>query len=264
LGLSTIIRHFKANCRTPDGDSWSETYASLSGSFPFLLDGETQSFSATGATSRSPRTAICYNDDFLYFVVVDGRNAGVSVGMTINELAHFCHDRLDADWGINQDGGGSSTLWLDGKVVNQPSDGHERAVANGVMMIEVQPPKFSHAYQPGDVVEADQLLDLRLGPGDNYRGRSDLAKGADVTIVHHLNGLDGVRATGDYWWQVDDNGSVGWVPESAISLVAPASSTRTGDGQIQPLPPQDPLDALFADPGWLVNQNWFAPLPWLP
>jgi len=265
VGLSTYIQHFKSDCRTPDGDSWNETYASLSGSFPFLIDGEIQTFSASGATTRSPRTAICFNDDYVDFVVVDGRNPGVSEGMTINELAHFCRDRLDANWGINQDGGGSTALWLDGKVVNRPSDGHERAVANGVMMVEVKPPEFSTAYHPGDVVQTDQLLDFRLGPGDNYRGRSDLPEGAEVTIVHHLNGLDGVRATGDNWWKVSYNGELGWVPESAISLVAAAPPpTPIGDGQIQPIPPQDPIDSLFANPAWLLKQGWPAPLPWVP
>lgn len=264
VGLSTDIQHFKSDCRTPDSESWAETYASLAGSFPFLLDGEIQSYSASGATTRSPRTAICYNDDYVDFVVVDGRNPGISEGMTINELAHFCRDRLDADWGINQDGGGSTTLWLDGKVVNRPSDGHERAIANGVMMVEVKSPEFSTTYHPGDVVQSDQLLDFRLGPGDNYRGRSDLPEGAKATVVHHLNGLDGVRATGDNWWQVSYDGELGWVPESAISLVAAASPTPTGDGQIQPLPPQDPIDSLFANPAWLLKQGWLAPLPWAP
>jgi hypothetical protein len=264
VGLSTAIQHFKFNCRTPDGDSWSETYASLSGSFAFLQDGEIESFSDTGATTRSPRTAICFNDDYVDFVVVDGRSEGFSVGMTINELAHFCRDRLDANWGINQDGGGSSTLWLDGKVVNRPSDGHERAVANGVMMVEVLPPKFSDSYQPGDVVQAGKLLDFRVGPGENYRGRSDLPEGAKAIVVHNPNGLDGVRATGDNWWQVSYKGELGWVPESAIDMVSEATPAPENPGQVQTLPPKDPLETLLANPSFLWTQNWPPSLPWLP
>ncbi len=220
VGLSTYIQHFKANCRTPDGHSWSETYASLSGSFPFLLDGEVQSFSDTGATTRSPRTAVCFNDDFVDFVVVDGRNEGVSVGMTINELAHFCQDRLDADWGINQDGGGSSTLWLDGKVVNNPSDGHERAVANGVMMIEVKPPEFSDAYQPGDVVQSDSCSTFAWARVTTIAADPTCPKAPKSPSFIISTGWTacGRRATTGGRWPY--NGELGWVPESAISLVA--------------------------------------------
>jgi hypothetical protein len=261
LGLSTRIQHFKADCRTPDGDSWAETYASLSGSYAFLQDGEIQSFDDGGANTPAPRTAVCFNDDYIDFVVVDGRNEGVSVGMTIDGLARFCRDRLDATWGINQDGGGSSTLWLDGDVVNRPSDGHQRAVANGLMMVEVLPPEFSGSYAPGDVVQTNQLLDFRLGPGENYRGRSDLPEGATVTVEHNGNGLDGVRATGDNWWQVSYKGEQGWVPESAITLVAAATPTPTS---AQAQPTTDPLDAVLSNPVWLGAQTWLDPLPWLP
>jgi hypothetical protein len=264
VGLSTEIQHFKADCRTPDNQSWEETYASLSGSFPFLLDGDIQSFKDTGAATPSPRTAVCFNDKTIDFVVVDGRNEGVSIGMTINELARFCRDRLNDDWGINQDGGGSSTLWLDGQVVNQPSDGHERAVANGLMMVEVQPPKFSETYRTGDTVQTTQLLDFRLGPGENYRGASDLPEGTRVAITRNANGLDGVRATGDYWWQVSYKGDLGWVPESALELVKAAPPTPTGDGQTQVSPPADSLDSLLASPDWLRDKSWLPPLPWLP
>jgi hypothetical protein len=253
LGLSTSIQHFKSNCRTPDGDSWSETYASLSGSFVFLQDGEIQTFDDPGATTPSPRTAICFNDDEIDFVVVDGRDQAHSIGMTIDGLARFCRDRLDAQWGINQDGGGSSTLWLNGKVVNRPSDGHERAVANGLMMVEVKPPEFSTAYRPGDRVLVQDLLDFRVGPGTNSRGAGDLPAGSVVTIVHHPNGLDGVRATGDSWWEVSYQGQLGWVPESAIELVEPAAPTPTGDGQTQLVPP-DPISALLSSPGWIWTQ----------
>ena len=36
---------------------------------------------------------------------------------------------------LNLDGGGSSTMVVRGKVVNRPSDGKERAIANAVMIL---------------------------------------------------------------------------------------------------------------------------------
>ncbi|NLC57220.1 MAG: phosphodiester glycosidase family protein [Armatimonadetes bacterium] len=83
---------------------------------------------------RHPRTAIGWNDRHLMLVVVDGRRRGFSEGMTFPELAALMQ-RLGCTEAINLDGGGSSTLWLGGKVVNLPSDGRERAIANGLVVL---------------------------------------------------------------------------------------------------------------------------------
>jgi exopolysaccharide biosynthesis protein len=36
---------------------------------------------------------------------------------------------------MNLDGGGSATFWLDGKVMNSPSDKQERALANALVIV---------------------------------------------------------------------------------------------------------------------------------
>lgn len=36
---------------------------------------------------------------------------------------------------LNLDGGGSATMWLGGKIMNSPSEGKERAVANGLIVV---------------------------------------------------------------------------------------------------------------------------------
>lgn len=71
-------------------------------------------------TKRHPRTAIGIKSsgDWV-FVVVDGRFLGYLGGMTINELAFFMHN-LGCIEALNLDGGGSSTLVIDGFVVNKP------------------------------------------------------------------------------------------------------------------------------------------------
>ena len=83
---------------------------------------------------RHPRTALGWNATHLFLVVVDGRQPWLSVGMTLPELADLMK-RLRCRDALNLDGGGSSTLWLNGKVVNSPSDGRERAVANGLVFL---------------------------------------------------------------------------------------------------------------------------------
>ena len=216
VGLTSEITNFEPDCRTPAPNDWSRTYASLGGSFHFLNEGQIQDFEDLGAITRQPRTAICFNERYVYFVVVDGRQSG-SVGMTMDELGAFCRDTLESTEGLNQDGGGSSTMWMEDGVRNRPSDGQERPVANGWLMVQLEPLERSYAFLPGEPITMTQLEDLRLGPGFNYRGYADLQEGASGSIIHPLNGLEGVLAQGSYWWKVSVDGHEGWVEESALA-----------------------------------------------
>lgn len=82
-------------------------------------------------TARHPRTIIGLTQDkkTLILAVVDGR-ATSRIGMTCPELATLLRE-FGAYNGVNMDGGGSSSMWVRGVgVVNNPSDGSERTVAN--------------------------------------------------------------------------------------------------------------------------------------
>jgi len=82
-------------------------------------------------TNRHPRTVIGVTQDHkkLILAVVDGR-ASNRLGMTCDELATLLLE-FNAYDGVNMDGGGSSTMYVKGTgVVNYPSDGSERVVAN--------------------------------------------------------------------------------------------------------------------------------------
>ncbi|MCM3695287.1 phosphodiester glycosidase family protein [Microbacterium oleivorans] len=84
---------------------------------------------------EQPRTAVgVIDDDHLVFVVVDGRSEGYSRGATLTELAQIMID-LGAVTAYNLDGGGSSTMFFDGEVVNQPSNGGERGTSD-ILYIE--------------------------------------------------------------------------------------------------------------------------------
>ena len=68
---------------------------------------------------RNPRTAVGYtSDNNLILVTADGRE-GSSIGMTLMELARFMQS-LGCIGAINLDGGGSTVMYVDGKVVNKP------------------------------------------------------------------------------------------------------------------------------------------------
>ncbi|GAA5032365.1 phosphodiester glycosidase family protein [Microbacterium fluvii] len=79
---------------------------------------------------EQPRTAVgVIDENHLVFVVVDGRDTGYSRGVTMTELAEIMVS-LGATTAYNLDGGGSSTMYYDGEVVNQPSNGGERGTSD--------------------------------------------------------------------------------------------------------------------------------------
>lgn len=84
---------------------------------------------------RHPRSAVGWDDAYFYLVQIDGRQGGVSVGMTLRELAEYLV-RLGCKEALNLDGGGSSTLWAFGNVVNSPSEGRERPGANALVIVK--------------------------------------------------------------------------------------------------------------------------------
>ena len=88
------------------------------------------------AEVRHPRTAIGISRDgrTLWIIAVDGRSTS-SVGMTLVELADQLRT-LGAWNAMNFDGGGSTTMVIDGKVVNAPTDPTgEREVGNALLIV---------------------------------------------------------------------------------------------------------------------------------
>lgn len=81
--------------------------------------------------NANPRTAIgMIATNHYVFVVVDGRKEGYSRGMTLTELADVMAG-LGATEAYNLDGGGSSTMYFMGRVVNNPlGKNQERGVSD--------------------------------------------------------------------------------------------------------------------------------------
>jgi len=92
------------------------------------------------ANARHPRSLIGFDADttHLYLVAIDGRSTA-SVGMTLVEAADFLRG-IGVAHALNLDGGGSTTLVIDGRIVNRPSDpGGERTVGNAVFVERRRP-----------------------------------------------------------------------------------------------------------------------------
>jgi hypothetical protein len=96
------------------------------------------SFEFRSMTERHPRTAIGWNDHYYYLVQVDGRQPNLSAGMTLKELGNYMRI-LGCDEAMNLDGGGSSTMWCNGRVVNRPCERRERDIANSLILVRKDP-----------------------------------------------------------------------------------------------------------------------------
>ena len=133
---------FSIGKRMPN--SWFDShagYVDILVTGPLLLENRQKSFmpGTSLVTNTHPRSAVgvigCHK---VIFITVDGRDKEAA-GMTLYELAELMR-LLKCRDAVNLDGGGSTTMWIDGKpfngVVNMPSDNRkwdhegERAVAN--------------------------------------------------------------------------------------------------------------------------------------
>ncbi len=103
---------------------------------------------------KHPRTAIgvTSNSDVLW-VVVEGRWP-LSEGVTLQELAEIMK-RLGCVDAINLDGGGSSALFAGDLLLNRPSDGSERPVANALLLYAPPWPPPERTYSI--ISRSDQL-----------------------------------------------------------------------------------------------------------
>ena len=86
---------------------------------------------------RNPRSAIGYTaDNNVILVAVDGRE-GSSIGMTLMELANFMKS-IGCVGAINLDGGGSTVMYVNGKVVNKPQMKGGIPLSNAIILSKTE------------------------------------------------------------------------------------------------------------------------------
>lgn len=122
------------------GDVWDKTTYAVSAGPRLVKNGsvfltsKAEAFPSDIAIGRAPRTAVgVTKEGHIILFVVDGRQSS-SIGMTLQELAQFMQE-LGAVDAMNFDGGGSSEMVVNGKNVNNPSDGRERSVGGALMIV---------------------------------------------------------------------------------------------------------------------------------
>lgn len=103
-----------------------------------IVPPRSDSYEFSSMVERHPRSAVGWSRTHFILVEVDGRQHGLSVGMTLEELGATLQ-RWGAEEGINLDGGGSATFWCNGAIQNSPCDGGERAIANSLVLVRKSP-----------------------------------------------------------------------------------------------------------------------------
>jgi len=163
-GRPALVVTKKGELKIVEGDKVPKTaQQAIAGSDILVKDGKDVATRKGGlSTTQHPRTVVGIKDhgNTLVLLVVDGRRKGVAEGMTYEMLAAEML-RLGCDDALNLDGGGSSTLVLRDiqndhtQVMNKPSDGRPRAVANALGV------KFRNANIKPPATEPDDKRDKK-------------------------------------------------------------------------------------------------------
>ena len=103
---------------------------------PILIkDGVKMTLPGAWKNTKHPRTIIGqYANDDLILIVVDGRQGDWSAGITLERLQDKLLE-LGVKDAYNLDGGGSTAMYFKGQLLNKPSDGQERPVANNLIVL---------------------------------------------------------------------------------------------------------------------------------
>lgn len=121
---------------------WSRATHAVSGAGLLMLDDREltewtdERITAGFDTTRHPRTVIGTDaQGAIWLITVDGRNPSLSLGMSFTELQALSK-RLGLRSALNLDGGGSTTMWVAGKIVNHPSDPEgPRKVSDAIVVV---------------------------------------------------------------------------------------------------------------------------------
>jgi hypothetical protein len=120
----------------------------------------------------NPWTAVGASADGtqLILAVVDGRQPGFSIGVTPWQMADLMIE-LGAWMALKLDGGGSSTFFLNGEVINSPSDeAGERPVANALLVNPILNMLPNHGFE-NDFLQDGQSTNISANWNvDGYPG----------------------------------------------------------------------------------------------
>ncbi|WP_334073770.1 S-layer homology domain-containing protein [Paenibacillus sp. A14] len=191
--------------------AWNEAELIISGQGPLVEEGVVRS--GVGPAGVHPRTAIGTKaDGSVVLFEVDGRAPGFSEGMETEELAAAMQSMGIVN-AMNLDGGGSSTLVArmpgtsDVKMMNRGSDGYERKIGNGLLLVNTAP-ELSTAASLAVQPNAERIL---AGASVSFRAAGVDANGHPAPVGEQV------------FWQADPG--LGSIDTNGLFTAGPAAGT---------------------------------------
>ncbi len=136
--LATIALGTQVTLNLETSPAWPDLYQAVGGG-PLLVQGgkvnvtaREERFRSDVANGSRPRSALGLTADGELLLV-----AVQNPGVTLGELASIMA-KLGARDAMNLDGGGSTAFVVQGRLLNQPSDGAERAVSNALLVFDIR------------------------------------------------------------------------------------------------------------------------------
>lgn len=179
------------------------------GGIPVLIsDGQIvemdKEMAGSSLNAKHPRTAVGYTpDNKMILLVIDGRQEEHSRGATLEELAQLMYE-LGAYEALNLDGGGSSAMFADHKMVSNPSDiSGARAVASALLVTR-QPQLFDTEDQQV-FKETGHWVAVKRAGGYGPSASRFLATGQGAgKAVYTLPDIPPAQYELSAWWAQDD------------------------------------------------------------
>jgi exopolysaccharide biosynthesis protein len=171
---------------------------------------EPEGMGAAFSNTRHPRTAMgITRKGEVLLVTVDGRQSGLSRGVSLSELAQILLEYGAWD-GVNMDGGGSTTMSLRGGLLNSPSEGIERPIANMLLLYATEPttqkPNLSLPIQSKTLAVGETI---KLTPKENKSGVWTVSGGTGFVAQNGtFHATRPGKAVVRFQWGSKDNQSV--------------------------------------------------------
>lgn len=122
---------------------------------PVLIEGGNKVSADSFERGIGARTAIGQRDDgTIVMVVTDGRQ-GYSIGLTFPDMVNLLYDKLGCVTAINMDGGNSSCMLFDGKLINNPAN---QAAGTRTLPTAWLIRPLEAGYEPGENVAKDVII----------------------------------------------------------------------------------------------------------
>ena len=182
----------KVTIRTTVDAPWDQLKEAIGGMHKLVTNGQAV---VSSDPNVHPRTAVGIKaDGTVFFTVIDGRQPGFSEGVNLTDLGKIMKD-MGAVEALNLDGGGSSTFVARQpgdthlSVVNSPSDGGERNVANSLLVVSKAPKgNLSHLTvlpQETNILIGSQTA-FQVKGQDEYFNPAEIPVGVTWSVDNNL------------------------------------------------------------------------------